>query len=205
MAEVAGYNAIDLWHCVSGTTLRQSGVQEPAGNGVIVMSDQAVKAGMQIFRAVVAPKLMEAGVMDLPPSNPMQRAGLDDLVKAGYLEGDETRLLVNLPGFSLVHAWFKKDYPLLLHSHNADCLYHVLAGTLRLGTEELSRGDSFFVPAGARYTYRPGPAGVEVLEFRHATRFDLQNHSRGRAFYEQALQVVTANLEGWRHAKRPSD
>jgi hypothetical protein len=169
------------------------------------MSDQTVKTAMQIFRAAQAPKLMEAGVMDLPSSNPMQRAGLDDLVKAGYLEGDETRLLVNIPGFSLVHAWFKNDYPLLLHSHNSDCLYHVLAGTLRLGTEQLTKGDSFFVPAESRYTYRPGPDGVEVLEFRHATRFDLQNHSKGKAFYEQALQVVASNLESWRHAKRPSD
>jgi hypothetical protein len=169
------------------------------------VTEDPVENRMQVFRAALAPKLMEAGVMDLPEADSTQRAGLDELIKAGYLEGDETRLLFNIPGFSLVHAWFKKDYPLLLHSHNADCLYYIVAGTLRLGTEELGRGDGFFVPAGARYKYRPGPDGVEVLEFRHATRFDIQNHSKGKAFYEQALQTVTSNLGGWRNAKRPSE
>jgi hypothetical protein len=169
------------------------------------VTEDAVEHKMQIFRAAQAPKLMEAGVMEMPPSDPTQRAGLDELVKAGYLEGDEVRLLFNIPGFSLVYAWFKKDYPLLLHSHNADCMYYIIAGTLRLGTEELGRGDGFFVPAGARYKYRPGPDGVEVLEFRHATQFDIRNHSKGKAFYEQALQTVTSNLGSWRNAKRPSE
>jgi hypothetical protein len=173
--------------------------------GEIIVTAEAVVNKMQIFRAAQAPKLMEAGVMDKPASDATQRAGLDALVKAGYLEGDETKLLFNIPGFSLVHSWFKKDYPLLLHSHNADCLYYIIAGTLRLGTEDLGRGDGFFVPAGARYKYRPGPDGVEVLEFRHSTRFDIQNYSKGKAFYEQALETVTSNLENWRQAKRPSD
>jgi mannose-6-phosphate isomerase-like protein (cupin superfamily) len=167
--------------------------------------EETVEQKMQIFRAAQAPKLMEAGVMDRPDSDPTQRAGLNALVKAGYLEGDETKLLFNIPGFSLVQTWFKKDYPLLLHSHNADCLYYIIAGAIRLGTEDLGPGDGFFVPAGARYKYRPGPDGVELLEFRHATHFDIQNYSKGAAFYEQALQTVTSNLENWRNSKRPSE
>jgi hypothetical protein len=169
------------------------------------MSNELVKNTMQIFHAAEARKLMEAGVMDLVPFDPMQRDGLTELLKAGYLDGDETRVLFNIPGFSLIHAWLKNDYPLLLHSHDADCLYYILAGTLRLGSEELGRGDGFFVPAGARYKYRPGPAGVEVLEFRHATRFNFRNYSNGEAFYKKAAETVAANVENWRHAKRPSD
>jgi hypothetical protein len=160
---------------------------------------------MQIFRAAQAPDLMAAGVMAMQPFDPTQRAGLDELVKAGYLEGDDIRVLFNIPGFSLIRAWLKKDYPLLLHSHDTDCLYYIIAGSLRLGTEELGAGDGFFIPAGARYRYTPGPAGVEVLEFRHATHFDFRNHSKGQAFYEHALQTVASNLESWRQAKRPSD
>jgi hypothetical protein len=169
------------------------------------MSEESAGNSMRIFRASRAPKLMDAGVMSRPESDSTQRAGLNALVKAGYLEGDETKLLFNIPGFSLVQTWFKRDYPLLLHSHNADCLYYIIAGGIRLGTEDLGPGDGFFVPAGARYKYRPGPEGVELLEFRHATQFDIQNFSKGQAFYEEALKTVASNIEGWRQAKRPSE
>jgi mannose-6-phosphate isomerase-like protein (cupin superfamily) len=169
------------------------------------MTEETAERRMQIFRGAQAPKLMEAGVMTLQPQDATQRAGLDALVKAGYLEGDETRVLFSVPGFSLIHAWLKSDYPLLLHSHDADCLYFIVAGTLRLGTENLGCGDGFFVPAGARYKYRPGPTGVEVLEFRHATHFDLHNYSTGQAFYDQALATVAASLDSWRNARRPSE
>jgi hypothetical protein len=169
------------------------------------MAEKAVKHKMQVFRKAQAPALMEAGVMDIAPFDSTQRAGIDELVTAGYLEGDQTRVLFNIPGFSLLHVWFKKDYPLLMHSHDADCLYYIIAGAVRLGTEDLGPGDGFFVPAGTPYKYRPGPAGVELLEFRHATRFDFQNLSKGKAFYDKALEMVTSNIEGWRQAKRPSE
>jgi mannose-6-phosphate isomerase-like protein (cupin superfamily) len=170
-----------------------------------IVTEAAAELRMQIFRGAQARKLMESGVMSMRPQDPTQRAGLDALVKAGYLDGDETRVLFSVPGFSLIHAWLKSDYPLLLHSHDTDCLYYIIAGSLRLGTEDLGRGDGFFVPAGARYKYRPGPEGVEVLEFRHATQFDLCNFSTSQAFYDQAVATVAANLENWRHAKRPSE
>jgi hypothetical protein len=169
------------------------------------MADKSVKPKMQVFRKSQAPALMDAGVMDIVPFDSTQRAGIDALVKAGYLEGDQARVLFNIPGFSLVHVWFKKDYPLLLHSHDADCLYYIIAGSLRLGTEDLGPGDGVFIPAGTPYKYRPGPAGVELLEFRHATRFDFQNLSKSTAFYEKALELVVSNIDGWRQAKRPSE
>jgi hypothetical protein len=168
------------------------------------MPKKTIENNMQVFRAAQAPKLMEAGVLELQPFDAMQRAGLDELVKAGYLEGDEERVLFNMPGFSLIHVWFKKNYPLLLHSHNTDCLYYIIAGSLRLGTEELGPGDGFFIPANAPYKYRPGSAGVELLEFRHDTSFDFRNLSKGKVFYEKALEVVASNIEDWRQAKRPS-
>jgi hypothetical protein len=163
------------------------------------------KARFQVFRATGARKLMEAGLMRLQPFDAIQQAGIDQLLKVGYLEGDETQVLFSIPGFSLVRAWLKKDYPLLLHSHDADCLYFILAGSLKMGTEELGQGDGFFVPAGARYQYRPGPDGVEVLEFRHATHFDFRNYTQGEGFYQKAVETVKANVEEWRHAKRPSE
>jgi mannose-6-phosphate isomerase-like protein (cupin superfamily) len=167
------------------------------------MTETTDRRQMQIFRSANAQTLMQSGVMHVHPFTATQRAGMDKLIAAGYLEGDETKLLINLPGFSLVHVRFKKDYPLLRHSHDADCLYYVVAGSLKLGTETLGPGDGFFIPAGAPYTYRPGPQGVEVLEFRHATQFDFRNLSENEAFYTKGVETVAANREAWRQAKSP--
>ena len=101
------------------------------------MSEEPDLKRMQIFRADDAKGLMEAGCMTLDPYTPVQREGMTKVMDAGYLEGDEVNVLVNIPGFSLTHVWFKKDYPLPLHSHDADCLYYIIAGSLRMGTEEL--------------------------------------------------------------------
>ncbi|MGJ3627380.1 cupin domain-containing protein [Sphingomonas sp. MMS24-JH45] len=78
-----------------------------------------------------------------------------------------------MPGMSLTYAWFKSGFPLPLHSHNADCLYYIIAGTLKLEREELGAGDGFFVGKDAPDQYKPGPTGVEVLEFRTADTFDI--------------------------------
>jgi hypothetical protein len=147
---------------------------------------------------------METGAMKMAEMTEEQRAGLKTLVAAGYLEGDQVQVLVDIPGFSLTRAWLKRDYPLLLHSHDSDCLYHVLAGSLQLGSEELVEGDSFFVPADAAYQYRPGPDGVEVLEFRHVGTFDFRNLTKNPSFYEKAAATVAANVQHWREAAPPS-
>jgi mannose-6-phosphate isomerase-like protein (cupin superfamily) len=123
---------------------------------------------------------------------------------AGVLDGEEVKVLVSFPGFSLSHAWMKKDYPLTLHSHDSDCLYYIVAGTLRLGTEELGPRDSFFVPADVPYTYRPGPEGVEVLEFRQEARFSFVNLSKGAGFYEKGALTCAANHDAWKVATPPS-
>jgi hypothetical protein len=37
------------------------------------------------------------------------------------------------------YAWFKSGYPLPLHSHDADCYYLVIAGSMKVGSEVLER------------------------------------------------------------------
>lgn len=160
--------------------------------------------GFRIYRAKDAPELMQSGCMSMAPISAQQREGVMKAVKAGYMEGDEVHVLVDLPGFSLTHAWLKKNYPLALHSHDSDCLYYIVAGSLRLGTEELGPKDSFFVPADVPYTYRPGPEGVEVLEFRHATHFNFLNLSKSETFWIKAAETVAANRDDWRTARPPS-
>ena len=158
----------------------------------------------QIFRAKDAPGLVEHQCMTVEPYTPVQREGMDKVLAAGFLEGDDVRILVDLPGFSLTHVWFKAGYPLPLHSHNADCLYYIIAGTIRLGTEELGPRDSFFIPADVPYAYKPGPEGVELLEFRHEGKFNFVNLAKGAAFWEKAAEQAAANREAWKTAKRPT-
>ncbi len=161
-------------------------------------------AKFTIFRATDAPGLMQAGCMSVEPYSPEQRAGFTKVLEAGYMEGDEIKVLCNLPGFSLTHVWFKEGYPLPLHSHDADCLYYIIAGTLRLGTETLGPRDSFFVPADVPYAYKPGPEGVELLEIRHANHFNFVLQAKGDAYFDKAAQQAAAHREGWKTATRPT-
>jgi mannose-6-phosphate isomerase-like protein (cupin superfamily) len=167
------------------------------------MTDRTT-SGFTIFRAKNAAGLMDAGCMKIAPITDTQREGLTNAVKAGYMEGDEVKILVDLPGFSLTHAWLKANYPLALHSHDSDCLYYVVAGSLKLGTEELGPRDSFFVPAGTPYTYKPGSQGVEVLEFRHEGQFNFLNLSKSPTYWEKATATIAENVADWRMAKPPS-
>ncbi len=157
----------------------------------------------QIFRAKDAPELMEAGCMSVEPFTPVQRAGMDKALAAGYVDGDEIKVLTDLPGFGLTHVWFKAGYQLPLHSHDADCMYYVISGSLKLGTEELGPRDSFFVPTDVPYTYKPGPQGVEVLEIRHANHFNFVNHARGEAWWDKAADETASRRESWKTMARP--
>ncbi len=168
------------------------------------MADSKAHDGkMKIYRAADAPGLVEAQCMPLAPMSESQSQGLMRLVEAGYIEGDEIKVLVDLPGFALTHAWLKKEYPLMRHSHDSDCMYYIVAGTLKLGTQELGPMDCFFVPADVPYTYVPGPEGVEVLEIRHETRFNFVNLVNSAGWWEKAEAICAANRQEWRDAKRP--
>ena len=168
------------------------------------MTDAQSQQAFAIFRAKDAPGLMDAKCMSIEPFTPGQRAGMDAVIAAGYLEGDEVRVLCNIPGFSLTYVWFKKDYPLPLHSHDADCMYYIIAGSLRMGTEDLGPRDSFFIPANVPYSYRPGPNGVEVLEIRHDTSFNFVNLAKGEAFWAKAAETVASRIDEWKVAVPPS-
>ena len=157
-----------------------------------------------IFRAEDAPSLADAGCMTFEPFKEQVLPLLGQVQEAGVFEGEQARVLFSMPGFSLTHVWFKTGYPLPPHSHDADCLYYIIAGSIRLGTETLGPRDGFFVPADVPYSYTPGPQGVELLEFRHATSFNFVNHANGTAFWEKALETVKANKEAWATATMPA-
>jgi quercetin dioxygenase-like cupin family protein len=150
------------------------------------------RRGITLFRREDAPELGDTDMMTPPtfradfvrPAN----ANTEDVVsgqtiKVLYRQSEEEG------GFSLVYAWFKPHFVLPRHSHDADCLYYVIAGTAVLGNQVLTAGDGFFVPGGAPYQYSAGAEGVEVLEFRNARSFDMkitETSERYAAMFETA-------------------
>lgn len=105
-------------------------------------------------------------------------------------------------GFSLVYSWFKPNFLLPRHSHNADCLYYVVTGTAHLGQQVLRAGDGFFVPADAPYQYSAGPEGVEVLEFRKTGSFDMKITDDTER-YAKIFAVAAANAANWSSMTAP--
>jgi mannose-6-phosphate isomerase-like protein (cupin superfamily) len=118
--------------------------------------------------------------------------------------GSEVKVLVrDAGGFSLVHAWFKANFPLPRHSHNVDCMYYVISGSAVMGSVILSPGDSFFVPADAPYQYSAGPDGVEVLEVRHGVEtFDIRLAEVDPARWMSMADIFEATRGSWIEMRR---
>jgi quercetin dioxygenase-like cupin family protein len=136
------------------------------------------RQGIVLYRSKGAPSLSESGTMSLPifdtedqkalaaqgpRSKNIGLGGHDAVLFRG--EGEDH--------YSLVKAWFAPHYVLPRHSHDADCLYYIVEGSVVMGSQTLEAGDGFFVPAGAPYAYEAGPDGVAVLEFRTRTSFGM--------------------------------
>lgn len=131
------------------------------------------------------------------PNGPVATDGYARLTEAGLLEGCVLRTLYSTPSCSLVYAWFKSGFPLPRHSHDSDCLYFIVAGSLKVGTEELGPGDGFFVGADVPYTYTAGAEGAEVLEFRATNDYDIKLLSENPAWWAKALQSLAREKEDW--------
>lgn len=160
--------------------------------------------GMEIFRFAQAPALDETGHMDVADLNEELEAGIGGALEAGFAEGNVVKTLFSRPGFSLTYAWFKSGFPLPLHTHNADCLYYIVAGSLQLGTETLGAGDGFFIGAGKAYRYTPGPEGVEVLEFRSEEDFDIKFLARTLPAWAKISDAIRERRPGWETETPPS-
>jgi mannose-6-phosphate isomerase-like protein (cupin superfamily) len=168
-----------------------------------------VKATLSIFRATEATPLDQYDAMEAVYSPEVLR-GVTKLYEAGISDGYVARVLfesVKTNGFSLVYAWFKKDFPLTAHLHNADCLYYVIGGELILGkgiaSETIRAGDGFFVPSGHMYSYTAGSEGVEILEFRSVSKFNIEYKGGPPATWDALAAVVAANREQWKSAIPP--
>ena len=163
------------------------------------MSEQERQRAMTFFRAEDAPTLEEDGIMTMG-SMEMDPA-VRDAVDLGMLGvGQRVRVLFKgegPDGFSLIHARFEPGYRLPRHSHSADCLYYVVAGEAHMGSRVLKPGDGFFILAEAPYAYTAGPEGVEVLEFRHATTFDIKIRDKTLEHWKPVIEAIKAHGESW--------
>ena len=159
---------------------------------------------LTIFRAAEGTPLDEYKSMEAAYS-PEVLAGLTQLYEAGVSDGYSSRVLFEsggTNGFSLIYAWFKRNFPLTPHLHNADCLYFVIGGELALGkgvaSEILRAGDGFFVPAGHMYGYTAGPEGVEILEFRSVSKFNIEYKTQRPSVWAGLAAIMAANRNQWK-------
>ena len=157
-----------------------------------------------IFRASDAVDYDGDGPMTSTPVSDIEAQGGRKLVEAGALDGSTVKLLFSRPGLSLTHVWFRSGYPLPRHSHNADCLYVITGGSLRIGSEELGAGDGFFVGKDVPYAYTPGPEGVEVLEIRTDNAFDIKLFANNPAWWSKAVERLSEHRPHWDEESPPS-
>ena len=136
------------------------------------------RRGIKLFRGAGAPGLFESGTMSTPIFDPddQRQLAADGPRSANIAVGGHDAVLFRgdgEDGYSLVKAWFAPHYVLPRHSHDADCMYYIVEGSISMGSQVLEAGDGFFVPAGAPYAYEAGDDGVVVLEFRMRTTFNM--------------------------------
>ena len=72
-----------------------------------------------------------------------------------------------------------------------------------MGKEVLGAGDGFFLPAGAGYSYSAGPDGVEVVEFRDSSHFDIAIADASAASWERLAKICENNRELWKSQRPP--
>ncbi len=155
------------------------------------------KTTMAIYRAREARQMTgEDGHFESPPPGTVD--GWGKMFEAGLADGTVAKMLLDLPGFSLVYNWFKPHFPLPRHSHSEDCLYYIVSGSLRLGTEDLGPGDGFFIGADVPYFYTIGAEGLEVLEFRHKGFFTTRGFAATQNYWDKALASIAENRESWK-------
>jgi len=155
------------------------------------------KGGLQRFGPDQAPLLHETGMMTMPTMDP---PAMDQMLEWATASGNVVKVLFGDPqgdGLSLVWSWFAPHFPLPRHSHpGGDCIYYVTKGELRMGRQTVRPGEGFFVPDGAPYAYTAGPEGVEILEFRGTSSFEMEiTESLPR--WEAMLETVRAHRDRW--------
>jgi quercetin dioxygenase-like cupin family protein len=163
------------------------------------VSEEQQQTAMTFFRAEDAPTLDDDGMMTIGPIE-IDPAAVEAVDFRLLGAGQHVTVLFKgegPDGFSLVSARFAPGYRLPRHSHSADCLYYVVSGEAHMGSRVLKPGDGFFILAEAPYAYTAGPEGVEVLEFRHATTFDIKIRDKTVEQWKPVIEAIRAHGDTW--------
>jgi hypothetical protein len=158
----------------------------------------------EIYRASDALDYAEHAIQHRDDPPPAAIEALGDFAVEDGMAGQQVELAYARPGFSLTKVWFKSGYPLPLHSHTGGCLYHIVAGSIRIGKEVLGPGDGFFVDDDVPYTYETGPQGVEVLEFRATDYLDIRFQARSKSAWTKIVGKLRERGEAWKTEPPPS-
>lgn len=164
--------------------------------------DQAKR--FEIFRGADAPTLMGSECMSYEGETPNLASVQPRMVEAMSVSGDSASVPYQREGMSLARAWFKSGFPLPLHTHDSDCLYYIIAGSVRMGTTVLGAGDGFFVGADVPYAYTAGPEGVEILEFRTTNKFNIVVKDKPVAAWEKVIETMRDGATRWGDEVPPS-
>lgn len=151
----------------------------------------------EIFRGAQAPSLADCACMTPVGETPNMLATLarhPEMLDSG---GEHVDVPYRRPGMSLARLWLKSGFPLPLHTHDCDCLYYVVAGSIHLGNEVLVAGDGFFVATDVPYGYTAGPDGAEVLEFRATDTFEIRLKDKPEAAWEKTANQMLDSRERW--------
>lgn len=159
--------------------------------------DQAQARRFEIFRGADAPTLDECGCMRAEGETPNLFAVLPKIMQAGMVRGEHAEVPYRRPGMSLARLRLKSGFPLPLHTHDCDCLYYIVAGSIQLGSETLEAGDGFFVGSEVPYGYTAGPEGAEVIEFRAADSFNIRIRDKPVSAWEKDAERILAAQERW--------
>ena len=176
-------------------------VKDAAGDSP--RTDAAGRPQFTVYTHADACDMRASGAVTYSNMDETLLAALGRIEAAGGEEGSDTEHLFAAGGMSLSRVWFKSGFPLILHSHDSDCLYYITGGSLRLGTHTLEKGEGFFVPADVPYAYTAGDEGVELLEFRTAEKYDFKLASRSAKYYDRIADVLAARRSVWSDEPRP--
>jgi mannose-6-phosphate isomerase-like protein (cupin superfamily) len=172
-----------------------------------MIRDEARAGGFVITRASQAEPMRPKkprGVAD--PSamlHPATLRGLQQLREDTGPPGASAMVLFSSETLHVSYAWFKSGYPLPLHSHDADCYYLIVGGSMKVGTEVLEKGDGVLIPAGAPYTVTPLDEGVEFIEFRNSEDYDTNFRSKSETYWDRIAETRKARGSIWAEEAQP--
>lgn len=159
--------------------------------------DENQRPRFEVFRGAHAPPLSECQCMTAEGDTPNMLATLARFPEMLNSGGEHVDVPYRRPGMSLARLWLKSGFPLPLHTHDCDCLYYVVAGSIVLGSQTLVAGDGFYVGSEVPYAYSAGPEGAEVIEFRTTDTFNIRLKDKPEAAWEKTASQMIESRARW--------